>query len=45
MILGTAGLATGIFAIGLGIAAVAPLVRNPWKGGPTPRSGTPAGAR
>ena len=34
MILGTAGLATGIFGVGLGIAAVAPLVRNPWKGGP-----------
>jgi ubiquinol-cytochrome c reductase iron-sulfur subunit len=34
MILGTAGLATGIFGLGLGIAAVAPLVRNPWKGGP-----------
>ena len=34
MILGTAGLATGVFGIGLGIAAVAPLVRNPWKGGP-----------
>ena len=33
MILGTAGLATGIFGLGLGIAAVAPLVRNPWKGG------------
>ena len=33
MILGSAGLATGIFGLGLGIAAVAPLVRNPWKGG------------
>jgi ubiquinol-cytochrome c reductase iron-sulfur subunit len=33
MILGTAGLATGIFGLGLGIAAVGPLVRNPWKGG------------
>lgn len=34
MILGSAGLATGIFGLGLGVAAVAPLVRNPWKGGP-----------
>ena len=34
MIMGTAGLAAGIFGLGLGIAAVAPLVRNPWKGGP-----------
>ena len=33
MILGTAGLAAGVFGLGLGIAAVAPLVRNPWKGG------------
>jgi ubiquinol-cytochrome c reductase iron-sulfur subunit len=33
MILGSAGLATGVFGLGLGIAAVAPLVRNPWKGG------------
>ena len=24
----------GIFGLGLGVAAIAPLVRNPWKGGP-----------
>lgn len=29
----SAGAAAGIFGLGLGIAAVAPLVRNPWKGG------------
>jgi ubiquinol-cytochrome c reductase iron-sulfur subunit len=29
----TAGLAAGVFGLGLGIAAVAPLIRNPWKGG------------
>jgi ubiquinol-cytochrome c reductase iron-sulfur subunit len=29
----TAGLAAGVFGLGLGIAAIAPLVRNPWKGG------------
>jgi ubiquinol-cytochrome c reductase iron-sulfur subunit len=29
----TAGAAAGIFGLGLGIAAIAPLVRNPWKGG------------
>jgi ubiquinol-cytochrome c reductase iron-sulfur subunit len=29
----SAGLAAGVFGLGLGIAAVAPLVRNPWKGG------------
>jgi ubiquinol-cytochrome c reductase iron-sulfur subunit len=28
-----AGAAVGVFGLGLGIAAVAPLVRNPWKGG------------
>jgi ubiquinol-cytochrome c reductase iron-sulfur subunit len=28
-----AGAAAGIFGLGLGIAAIAPLVRNPWKGG------------
>lgn len=30
----TAGLAAGVFGLGLGVAAVAPLVRNPWKEGP-----------
>jgi ubiquinol-cytochrome c reductase iron-sulfur subunit len=34
MIKGSAGLAAGVFGLGLGIFAVAPLVRNPWKGGP-----------
>jgi ubiquinol-cytochrome c reductase iron-sulfur subunit len=29
----SAGAAAGIFGLGLGIAAVAPLVRDPWKGG------------
>jgi ubiquinol-cytochrome c reductase iron-sulfur subunit len=29
----TAGLAAGVFGVGLGLAAVAPLIRNPWKGG------------
>lgn len=29
----TAGAAAGIFGLGLGVAAIAPLVRNPWKGG------------
>ena len=29
----SAGAAAGIFGLGVGIAAVAPLVRNPWKGG------------
>ena len=29
-----AGAAAGLFGLGLGIAAVAPLVRDPWKGGP-----------
>jgi ubiquinol-cytochrome c reductase iron-sulfur subunit len=33
MIVGSAGLAAGVLGVGLGIAAVAPLVRNPWKGG------------
>ncbi|MCO1655843.1 cytochrome bc1 complex Rieske iron-sulfur subunit [Pseudonocardia humida] len=28
----TAGLAAGVFGLGLGLAAVAPLVRDPWKG-------------
>jgi ubiquinol-cytochrome c reductase iron-sulfur subunit len=30
----SAGAAAGLFGLGLGIAAIAPLVRNPWKGGP-----------
>jgi ubiquinol-cytochrome c reductase iron-sulfur subunit len=34
MIVGSAGLATGVLGLGLGVAAVAPLVRDPWKGGP-----------
>jgi ubiquinol-cytochrome c reductase iron-sulfur subunit len=34
MIAGSAGLAAGVLGVGLGVAAVAPLVRNPWKGGP-----------
>ena len=29
----SAGAAAGIFGLGLGIAAIGPLVRNPWKGG------------
>jgi ubiquinol-cytochrome c reductase iron-sulfur subunit len=33
MIKRSAGAAAGIFGLGLGIAAVAPLVRDPWKGG------------
>ena len=33
MIAGSAGLAAGVLGVGLGVAAVAPLVRNPWKGG------------
>jgi ubiquinol-cytochrome c reductase iron-sulfur subunit len=33
MILGSAGLAAGALGLGVGIAAVGPLVRNPWKGG------------
>jgi ubiquinol-cytochrome c reductase iron-sulfur subunit len=28
----TAGLAAGVFGVGLGLAAIAPLVRDPWKG-------------
>jgi quinol---cytochrome c reductase iron-sulfur subunit len=32
LISGTAGLAAGVFGLGLGLAAVAPLVRDPWKG-------------
>jgi ubiquinol-cytochrome c reductase iron-sulfur subunit len=34
VIAGSAGLAAGVLGVGLGVAAVAPLVRNPWKGGP-----------
>ena len=34
VIAGSAGLAAGVLGLGLGVAAVAPLVRNPWKGGP-----------
>jgi ubiquinol-cytochrome c reductase iron-sulfur subunit len=33
MILGSAGLAAGVLGVGVGIASVAPLVRDPWKGG------------
>ena len=33
MIIRTVGAASGVLGLGLGIAAVAPLVRNPWKGG------------
>lgn len=33
LIVRSAGAAAGLFGLGLGIAAVAPLVRNPWKGG------------
>jgi ubiquinol-cytochrome c reductase iron-sulfur subunit len=29
----SAGAAAGIFGLGIGIAALAPLIRNPWKGG------------
>jgi len=32
VIVGSAGLAAGVLGLGLGIAAVAPLVRDPWKG-------------
>lgn len=32
LIIRTAGLAAGVFGVGLGLAAVAPLVRDPWKG-------------
>jgi quinol---cytochrome c reductase iron-sulfur subunit len=34
LIIRSAGAAAGLFGLGLGIAAIAPLVRNPWKGGP-----------
>jgi ubiquinol-cytochrome c reductase iron-sulfur subunit len=33
LIKSSAGAAAGVFGIGIGIAAIAPLVRNPWKGG------------
>ncbi|WP_344413778.1 ubiquinol-cytochrome c reductase iron-sulfur subunit [Pseudonocardia ailaonensis] len=33
LIVRSAGAAAGIFGIGLGIAALGPLIRNPWKGG------------
>jgi ubiquinol-cytochrome c reductase iron-sulfur subunit len=33
LIVRAAGAAAGVFGLGLGIAAIAPLVRNPWKGG------------
>ncbi len=33
LITGAAGGAAGVFGLGLGIAAIAPLVRNPWEGG------------
>jgi ubiquinol-cytochrome c reductase iron-sulfur subunit len=33
LIIRSAGAAAGLFSLGLGIAAIAPLVRNPWKGG------------
>ena len=33
VIAGSAGLAAGVLGVGVGVAAVAPLVRNPWKGG------------
>jgi ubiquinol-cytochrome c reductase iron-sulfur subunit len=34
LIISSAGAAAGIFGLGFGVAALAPLVRNPWKGGP-----------
>jgi quinol---cytochrome c reductase iron-sulfur subunit len=34
LITASAGAATGIFGIGFGVAALAPLIRDPWKGGP-----------
>ena len=34
VIAGSAGLAAGVLGLGLGVAAVAPLVRDPWEGGP-----------
>jgi ubiquinol-cytochrome c reductase iron-sulfur subunit len=33
LITASAGAAAGIFGIGFGVAALAPLIRNPWKGG------------
>lgn len=33
LIVRSAGAAAGIFGLGLGVAAVAPLIRDPWKGG------------
>lgn len=33
LIAGSAAGAAGVFGLGIGIAAIAPLVRNPWKGG------------
>jgi ubiquinol-cytochrome c reductase iron-sulfur subunit len=33
MIKRTAGAAAGVFSLGLGVAAVAPLIRSPWEGG------------
>ncbi len=33
LIIRTAGAGAGLLGLGLGVAAVAPLVRNPWKGG------------
>jgi ubiquinol-cytochrome c reductase iron-sulfur subunit len=33
LIFRSAGAAAGVFGIGLGIAALGPLIRNPWKGG------------
>ncbi len=32
LIIRSAGAAAGVFGIGVGLAAIAPLVRNPWKG-------------
>jgi len=34
LIVRSAGAAAGIFGLGFGIATVAPMVRDPWKGGP-----------
>lgn len=33
LIVRSAGAAAGVFGLGLGVAAIAPLVRDPWKGG------------
>lgn len=33
MIKRSAGAAAGVFGLGLGVAAIAPLIRDPWKGG------------